>query len=283
MAIIILVSLCVFIGAFYLASQLYPNVEKQTIVWHKKKLDQMSPKLDQMFLDISAGKLIFLDIAAPLLCGLLGFIISDNRWVALGAALIGLIIPSMVLKFLQKRRRQKFAAQLPDTILILCSSLKVGMSLQQAFEVLVEEITPPISQEFNLVLRQMRMGFSLENALSDLKKRMQVDELDMVVSALLIARETGGDITETLNKVANAIQERNKIIGKVKALTVQAKLQGLIMSLIPVAFALFVYKADPHFFDIFFQNDFGKMLLTYAAISQVIGTFLIIKLSRVDV
>ena len=283
MIIIILVSIVVFIGAFYLSNLLFPSAEKQAIFWHKKKLDQMSPKLDQMFLDISAGKLILLDIAAPLLCGLVGYVITNNRWVALGAAVVGLIIPPLVLKILQKKRRQKFASQITDAIQVLCSSLKVGMSLQQGFEVLVEEMAPPISQEFSLVLRQMRMGFSLENALADLKKRMQVDDLDIVVSALLIARETGGDITDTLMKVVNAIQERNKIISKVKALTIQGKLQGLIMTLIPVAFAIFVYKTDPHFFDIFFKDEVGKMLLTYAICSQLIGTFLILKLSRVEV
>lgn len=127
------------------------------------------------------------------------------------------------------------------------------------------------------------MGYSLEAALKDLKKRMQLDELDMMISTILVAKETGGDITDTLNKVANTIIERNKIVGKVKALTIQGKLQGLIMSLIPIVFALFVYKADPHFFDVFFQDTFGKALLTYVVISQILGTFFIIKLSKVDV
>jgi tight adherence protein B len=127
------------------------------------------------------------------------------------------------------------------------------------------------------------MGFSLESALGDLRKRMNLDELDMVVASIMVAKDTGGDVTEILSQVANTITERNKLVGKVKALTIQAKLQGLIMSLIPVFFAIFVCKTDPHFFDIFFKDEFGKMLLTYAVVSQIIGTYLIIKLSRVDI
>ncbi|MDD5246487.1 MAG: type II secretion system F family protein [Candidatus Omnitrophica bacterium] len=282
MLIAIIISIIVFIGVFYLANLFYPSVEKQTLFWHKKKLDQMSPKLDRMFLDISPARLILLDIASPLICGILGYVITKKPIAAGIFAALGLAIPMTVVRILEHKRRKKFAGQIVDGIMILCSSLKVGMSLQQAFEVLVEEMAAPISQEFSLVIRQMRMGFSVENALQDLKKRMRVDDLDMVVAALLIAKETGGDITETLSKVANTIQERNKLIGKVKALTVQAKLQGIIMSIIPIAFALVVYKSDPHFFDVFFKNDFGKMILGYAIFSQVLGTYFIIKLSKVD-
>lgn len=279
----ILISLAVFIGVFYLANLFYPSVEKQTLFLHKKKLDRMRPKLDQMFLDISAEKLVVLDIASPLLGGFLGYMVSDQVWGAIIGGALGLAFPLIFIKILEAKRRQKFASQLVDTIMILCSSLRVGMSLQQAFEVLVEEVSPPMSQEFSLVLRQMQMGFTLENALADLRKRMKLDELDMVVTSLLIVRETGGDVTDTLTKVAHTIQERNKLIGKVKALTVQAKMQGLIMSLIPVVFAFFVYKTDQHYFDIFLKDDFGRMIFIYAIISQIVGAIFIMKLSKVDI
>ncbi|MDD5595373.1 MAG: type II secretion system F family protein [Candidatus Omnitrophica bacterium] len=283
MLIAILASIFVFICVFYLANAFYPSVEKQTIFLHKKKIDKMSPKLDQMFLDISAEKLVFLDIAAPVLGGFLGYMLTEKTLFAVVGGVLGLIFPVIFIKILEKKRRKKFASQLVDAIMILCSSLRVGMSLQQAFEVLVEEIATPMSQEFNLVLRQMRMGFSLEAALSDLKKRMKLDDLEMVITSLLIAKETGGDITDTLTKVVSTIQERNKLLGKVKSLTIQAKMQGFIMSVIPIFFAFFVYQSDKHYFDIFFQDNMGKAIFSYAIVSQIIGAYLIIKLSKVDV
>ncbi|MDD2752596.1 MAG: type II secretion system F family protein, partial [Candidatus Omnitrophica bacterium] len=233
--------------------------------------------------DISPEKLVFLDIAAPVLGGFLGYILTEQTFGAILGGALGLVFPILFIKILEKKRRKKFNDQLVDAIMILCSSLRVGMSLQQAFEVLVEEISAPMSQEFNLVLRQMRMGFSLEAALSDLKKRMKIDDLEMVITSLMIAKETGGDITDTLTKVVNTISERNKLLGKVKALTIQGKLQGAIMSVIPIFFAIFIYQSDKHYFDIFFQDSFGKAILTYAVISEVIGAFLIMKLSKVDV
>ncbi|MDD4900337.1 MAG: type II secretion system F family protein [Candidatus Omnitrophica bacterium] len=283
MLIAILASIFVFICVFYLANAFYPSVEKQTIFLHKKKIDKMSPKLDQMFLDIAPEKLVFLDIAAPVLGAILGYMLVEKPIGAIIGGALGLAFPVVFIKILEKKRRKKFAAQLVDAIMILCSSLRVGMSLQQAFEVLVEEIAPPMSQEFNLVLRQMRMGFSLEAALSDLKKRMKIEDLEMVITSLMIAKETGGDITETLTKVVNTISERNKLLGKVKALTIQGKLQGGIMSVIPIFFAFFIYQSDKHYFDVFFQDSFGKGLMIYAAVSEVIGAYLIMKLSKVDV
>ena len=283
MLAVLLISIAVFVGIFYLANHLYPHFEKQGVLWHKKRLDRIAPKLDRMFLDISPAKLIALDILAPLVCFGLAYLVSGNIRIALIVGAVGLAIPVFVVRLIEKFRRKQFGRQLPDAVMILCSSLKVGMSLQQSFEVLTEEMSHPISQEFGLVLRQLHMGFPLESALSDLRKRMKLNDLDLVVSALLIARETGGDITDTLAKVVATIQEREKLLGKLKALTAQAKLQALIMCLLPFVFAAVVYQSDKQYFSVFFVDPFGRILLVAAAILMSIGIFFIFKLSKVDI
>jgi len=280
---VILMSIMVFVGMFYLSSHLYPAFEKQVLFWQKRRLDKMAPKLDRMFLDVSAKNLILLDVLSPLVCFILGYIIAKNVRIAIGLGVIGLLVPHFVLRVIEKRRVNKFTAQLPDALMILCASLKVGMSLQQAFEVLVEEMPKPMNQEFSMVLRQMRMGFSMENALGDLRKRMRVDDLELAVSALLIARETGGDITDTLAKVVNTIKERNKLNGKLKAITAQAKLQAVIMSLLPFAFAAVVYQADHKYFDVFFHDPLGRLMLGGSAVLLCIGIFFVFRLSKVDI
>jgi tight adherence protein B len=283
MVILAVVFLIVFGTVFYLTKSYYSDVEGRAKVWEKKKIDEMSPKIDKMFIDISFRRLLILDVLTPIVTGSLGYAFSKNLWVAGGAAAVGLVIPIIVIKEMEKARRRKFSSQIVDALMILSGCLKAGLSLPQSFEVLIEEMPAPISQEFGLLLRQIRMGVSLENSLIGLKKRMRVDDLDMVITAMMVARETGGDLTETFSRLAFTIQERNKLIGKVNALCVQGKLQGIIMSIIPIAFAAFVYKTNPHFFDVFFQDAFGKGLLTYAIISQILGMFFIRKLSRVDI
>jgi tight adherence protein B len=167
--------------------------------------------------------------------------------------------------------------------MLLSSSLKAGLSLLQSFEALVEEMPVPIASEFSLVIRQIQMGVPLEDAMYSLRKRMHVDELDLVVTAIMVARETGGNLTEIFYQVANTIQERNKLIGRVNALCVQGKLQGAIMSLLPILFGLFVFKTNPKFFDMFLQDNLGRFLLGYAFISEILGVFFIRKFSKIDI
>lgn len=275
--------LVVFAGVFYLSNLAYPFLEVLMDRWQRKRMDKITPKLDSMFLDIPLNKLLLIDVLSPVVSGLLGFFISHNIWVAAVAAVAGLALPILIIKRLEALRRQKFASQLVDGLMILSSSLKAGLSLLQSFEELAQEMPNPISQEFGLVIRQMQMGVSLEEAITKLKGRMRLDELDMVVTAMLVARETGGDLTQTFSRVIYTIQERNKLIGRVKALCVQANMQGVIMSLLPIVFGIFVYKVNPGFFDVFFKDNFGRGLMTYAIISEILGIIFIHKLSKVDI
>ncbi len=275
--------LVVFAGVFYLISLAYPFFEAVMERWQRKRMDKITPKLDSMFLDIPLTKLLLIDVLSPLVSGLLGFFISRNIWVASVAAVAGLALPILIIKRLEAMRRQKFASQLVDGLMILSSSLKAGLSLLQSFEELAQEMPNPIAQEFGLVIRQMQMGVSLEEAITKLKGRMRLDELDMVVTAMLVARETGGDLTQTFSRVIYTIQERNKLIGRVQALCVQANMQGAIMSLLPILFGVFVYKVNPGFFDVFFKDNFGRGLMAYAIISEILGIIFIRKLSKVDI
>ncbi len=275
--------LVVFAGVFYLISLAYPFFEAVMERWQRKRMDKITPKLDSMFLDIPLNKLLLIDVLSPVVSGLLGFFISRNIWVASVAAVVGLALPILIIKRLEALRRQRFASQLVDGLMILSSSLKAGLSLLQSFEELAQEMPNPISQEFGLVIRQMQMGVSLEEAITKLKGRMRLDELDMVVTAMLVARETGGDLTQTFSRVIYTIQERNKLIGRVQSLCVQANMQGAIMSLLPILFGIFVYKVNPGFFDVFFKDNFGRGLMAYAIISEILGIIFIRKLSKVDI
>lgn len=283
MLILILLYIVVFAAVFLLGKLFLPFFQVIWERWQKKRIGNITPKLDQMFLDVSLRRLMLVDMLSPLILGGLSFYLTRNIWVALVGAAFGLGVPVLIIKRLEAQRRKDFAGQLVDGLMILSSSLKAGLSLLQAFEELVNEMQAPISQEFGLVIRQMQMGVSLEEAMIKLKKRMGLEELDLVVTAMLVARETGGDLTETFQKVIYTIRERNKLIGRVNALCVQGKMQGLIMSLLPILFGLFVYKTNPHFFDIFLKDDFGKVLLVYAVCSEIVGIILIRKLSRVDI
>lgn len=267
----------------YWAGRVYPWIERWFFNWQKKQAEKFTPRLDRMFLDVPIKRLILLDILCPLIGGGLAFVFVGNLLGIILGVGFGLLIPSLVIKYWEQARMVKFRKQLVDGLMVLSGALKAGLSLLQAFEVLVEEMPNPISQEFSLAVRENRVGVPLEKSLADLKKRMPVEELDLVITAILVAREVGGNLTETFSQLVFTIREKNKLMDRVRTLTVQGRLQGWIMSLLPVFFAIFVHMTNPRFFDILFQDRVGQFLIGYAIFSQIVGIFLIRKLSKVEV
>jgi tight adherence protein B len=204
--------------------------------------------------------------------------------VALLAGLaLGFLLPKILVKNLVLLRRSKFQNQLVDSLMILSSCLRAGLSLSQAFEVLAEEMPPPLSDEFSLLIKENQMGVAFEDCLAHLRKRMPLDDIDLITTAVNIARETGGNLTEIFDQLVITMRDKKKLEDRVKTLTVQGRLQGYIMMVLPVAFALFVHYVNPGNFQILLNDKLGQMLLMWSVISEIIGIFLIQKLSKVEV
>jgi tight adherence protein B len=272
-------------GAIILLTLVFaPPLEGRVKDWQAKQEKHVAKELDNLFSYDKNPKYIvrFYFILPPIL-GLLGFLIFQLAIFAGAGALIGLFIPTLILRLRTMRRRQKFSQQILDAIMILSSSLKGGLSLLQALEVLVEEMPPPISQEIGLVVRENRMGISLEESLKRLGKRMNMEELNLVINSVLVARETGGDLTKVFSRLTITIRDNRKLQENIKTLTLQGKLQGLVMSILPVIFVLWVLNFNRHHFDNMMQNETGRTLLIVAAVLQVVGVFLIRKFSEIKI
>jgi len=278
--IILLVAGSVILLTFVFA----PPIEGRVKDWQTKQEKHVAKELDNLFSYDKNPKYIvrFYFILPPLL-GLLGFLIFQLAIFAGAGALVGLFIPTLILRLRTLRRRQKFNLQILDAIMILSSSLKGGLSLLQALEVLVEEMPPPISQEIGLVVRENRMGISLEESLKRLGKRMNMEELNLVINSVLVARETGGDLTKVFSRLTITIRDNRKLKENIKTLTLQGKLQGMVMSILPVIFVLWVLNFNKHHFDNMLQNETGRMLLIVAVVLQIIGVFLIRKFSEIKI
>lgn len=281
----ILIFLLFFGSIGYLAYEGIPYIMLRYSKLQKKRMDKAGAKLDRMFVVTQGNKMLPLFTIMPIVLGGAGFLMMRDLPIAgAGAGLVmGFIIPTVIMKNMALFRRLKFQGQLVDALMILSSSLKAGMSLNQAFEILVEEMPVPMSEEFGMVVRENRMGVSLEECLDHLRKRMPLDDLGLITSAISVARETGGDLTEIFSQLVVTIREKIKLERKVRALTVQGRLQGIIMGILPVAFAAFIKVVNPESFDIMLTNRTGQMLLVWAVFSELIGIILIKKLSRVEV
>lgn len=228
-------------------------------------------------------KKIPLILIAPLITGAAGFIIFQNTGGAFVGGFFGLFLPSLMANMKDKARKKKFHSQLVDALMVLSSSLKAGLSLLQALEILVEEMPAPMAEEFGLIVKENKMGIKIEDSFEKLNKRMPSDDLNLITTAILIARDTGGNLTVIFENLASTIREKNKISEQIKTLTTQGRWQGVIMSILPIAFAFFIFKANPDYLKIMLSSQLGRVLLIYSVISECIGMFIITKLTKVEV
>jgi len=272
----------VFSSAFLLTQICMPSIMNQVIRINEHRTKNLTEQMEKMFIKTRVKTVFLIYTFGPILLALVGYLTFPSNVKLLGVVsggIIGFLGPSVYVKYLDGIRKAKFQDQLIDSLMILSSSLKGGLSLVQAIEVVVEEIPVPASDEFGIVLAENKMGVSLEDSMAHLFQRMPSAALDQMITSILLARETGGNLPIIFQRIINTIRENKKIQQNIDNLTLQGKIQGVIMSLLPIGFAMIVTSTNPKFFDQMLNTDLGRMLLAYAFVSELIGAFLIWKIS----
>lgn len=198
-------------------------------------------------------------------------------------ALIMLFMQRFILKILKIRRLERFNNQLVDALTSMSNALKAGFSIQQAFETIVTEGTNPIAQEFAMFLQQLRVGVRFEDALADLNRRVGSEDLSLMIQAIEIARQTGGNLTEVFDRISGTIRERRRIEGKIKSLTAQGKIQGRVVGAMPFILGLMLYMLDPGMMVSFVRSYVGMFILGLILIMQFCGSLIIRKIVNIDV
>lgn len=249
----------------------------------KKRAEKASSQFEKMFVFFKKETLVTFYVAVPLVLGILGFFLTRKIWVSFILMAVGAAFPFCLVRIMDSKRRAKFNAQLGDGLMVMSSCLKGGLTLTQSFEVLAEEMDPPIGQEVSLLVREIKVGISLEEALTRLDKRMPSEETALITSAILVARETGGDLTKVFARLIETIRDRTKLKEMVQTLTLQARLQAVIISLLGPVFALVVLRINPRHFEVMWQNEIGKILLMAAGFLQLIGIILIVIFGKIKI
>lgn len=279
----LLILLLIFGSAGLLFAQALPNLTARYDRLLRKKTDKTVYKLDKMFYDVNRERMFLILTLTPFVLAGVAYMVTRNIAAFAGGLVLGITFPSVIIKKMEAGRKEKFRNQLIDALLTVSACLKSGLSLLQAIEVIAEEMPPPISKEFNLVLNENKVGVTLEEALERLNKRLYSEELNMLVTSILVSRHTGGDLSRILERLVYSIRQKNKIAQQVKSLTIQARYQGMILMVLPIIFAFTVTQINPGFFKTMFEMEKGRMLLLYAVVSQILGMFTIIRLSKVEV
>lgn len=203
--------------------------------------------------------------------------------IALLAAFPLAALPLLWLLWRRSRRLKKFGAQLPDALDMLGRALRAGQALGSAFSIVAGEMPAPLGREFGRVFEEQNLGISLEDSLNSLAERVPNMDLKFFVTAVLLQRQTGGDLAEILDKIAHLIRERFQIWGQIQALTGEGRLSGVVLLALPVVLFLAVYKLNPNYVMVLFTDPMGKKMLAVAVFLQLVGAWVIRKIVNIKV
>jgi tight adherence protein B len=192
-------------------------------------------------------------------------------------------LPLFWILFRRKRRLKKFAAQLPDALELISRALRAGHSLAAGFNLVAGEMNDPIAKEFGRVFEEQNLGIPMEEAMEGITDRVPNLDLKFFVTAVVLQRQTGGDLAEILDKIGHLIRERFKIWGAVQALTGEGRLSGVVLLALPPVLFLTVYKMNPDYVLVLFTDPLGKKMLIGGAILQLLGAIVIRKIVNIKV
>lgn len=239
-------------------------------------------ELSDLLLFIDRRSLLALGACTSLVAAGIGLVASGAvAAVALGAA--GLFAPWGIVVQYRKRRLRSFERQLIDALQSLANALRAGLNLPQALEALAKEAPAPIGPEFGLVVKELKVGLPLEDALNHLAERVDSEDLALAVAATNVARQLGGNMAEMFETIAGTVGERFRLEGRIAALTSQGRLQGWVVAALPLLLGLAMRYLRPDLVDPMLAHPFGYVLIALVLIMEAVGLVLIRRIIAIQV
>lgn len=208
---------------------------------------------------------------------------ADMWLLALIAGIGGWFLPSLVIKSKIKKRIKLLNEQLCDTITMISNSLKAGYSFFQAVDMVAEEMSGPIAEEFSTLKKEVNLGLTTEKALENMTSRVSSEDLELVVTAVMIQRQVGGNLAEVLDNITSTIRDRVKIKGELKTVTAQGRMSGWVISLLPVILCGLIYLINPQQMSLLFTRPLGLAMIGVAVLMEFTGIVLISKVVRIEI
>jgi tight adherence protein B len=282
--VIISVGILVFVYVFRNANKIFTWIENQTFGTR----NYIQEKFDLIFFEAKDEHVTYVLLALSMGLGLFALAIFGflGKW-GLGVffafilSFIGFKIPKPIVDMLVENKTKLYSDQMVDALTLLSNGIRAGLSMPQAIGMIVDEMPSPISQEFNLMLQQNRIGVPLEECFEGLVKRVPTEDNDMFVSGVNILRETGGNLAETFDTIVGVIRERIRVQQKVDQYTAQGKFQGYTIAAMPFAIGGIYYVSDPNSMTPLFTTIIGNIFLVLALGLDAVGLFIILKIVKI--
>jgi len=278
-----LLALALISGAvFFFSLASFRVLSKAYQQYRQRYLAKSIRELDGMFLFVEPRQLLLLNLSSMVLLGIAALLIFNPLAAAIGI-IVGFFLPRLAVRHSRKRRVRKFNVQLVDGLQSLANAFRAGLTFPQAVEQLAREMPAPLSQEFGLLIKELRLGVPLDEALVNLGARVGSEDLDLVVVATNIARQLGGNMAEMFETLSATARERFRLEGKIDAITSQGRLQGWMVSAMPLLLGLVLNFIRPDLIQPMLHHLFGYVLVALILIMEALGYLLIRRIVNVDV
>lgn len=288
--ILVLVGAC-FTGLAYATLTAFSSAAQS---YNSTYTTETSRSLEDMFLFIPPRRIAEISWLSAIVVFLLAFILTGGIAGTLIQVVIRTIIclilgcsvlflPRYIIMWLKQRRRSRFNLQLVEALSSMSNAMKSGFSIMQAMEHVVANGESPISEEFETMLHQTRVGVGFQEALRNMDRRVGSEDLTLVVLSIETARKTGGNLTEIFASISHTIRERMRIEKRIDTLTAQGRLQGIVLSLMPIVIGLVLHILEPGLFGPFLKSTIGIICLFVVAIMLILGALTIRKIVRIDI
>jgi len=243
----------------------------------------LATQLARADLKLTVGEFIGLTVIMVVLLGGLAHLWRGDVLITAAAALIGFFAPRLYVSIRRARRLRAFNEQLGDTINLMVNSIRAGYSILQAMRAVSDEVSPPAAKEYGRVVQEVQLGIPLEDALKHMLRRVPSDDLDMMITAINVQREVGGNLAEVLDSISFTIRERIRIQGEIRALTAQSRISGYMVAAVPVLLAVVIYLINPEFMGLLFENTCGHIMIAVSVLGIAAGFFVISKVVDIDI
>ncbi len=245
--------------------------------------DKLQLKLSSVYWAVTDTEFILICIVATVLSFLLGWLILGNILVGIFLAVIAIMAPRILVDRAIAQRQQKFHTELLDVLILITGAVQAGYGLMQALDLAVEEIPAPASEEFGRVIREIRLGITLEGALFNLAQRMEDDDLQIVLTAIIINSQVGGNLSTILEASISTIRDRMHLMGEIRSLTSYGRYVGYFLTFLPFIAFFLIYLMSPDYFDAVKTSSLTQIIFLIAFFSIIIGNFWIRRIVQIRV
>lgn len=284
--IVAIIGIMIFLATFKYAQNIFQWIEDQTFGTREYILQ----KCELLFIEVEPQKITYLLLFISVGMGAMTFIFFAffGMWIIGGIlacflGFIGFKVPKPFMNYLVERRIKAYSNQMVDGMTLLANGIRAGLSVPQAIGMVVDEMPSPISQEFNVILQQNKIGVPLEECFENLVKRIPTEDNEMFVSSMNILRETGGNLAEVFDTIVDVIRERIRLQQKIDTYTAQGMFQGATIFAMPFAIMAIYTVMDPASVKPMFTTPLGLVALVAVLILDLLGGFLILKIVKIKI